>query len=107
MPKHQEPIEAPNAGAAALSSDIPFQYRDFNTAQLKQIFGCEKTTLFEKIIPQLEELGGVYHEGGRVKANGAAILALRARKLAKPQVSRSMPKNHHEKRRSRSGGPAP
>jgi hypothetical protein len=105
MPKHQQPIEAPNVGAAALSSDIPFQHRDFNTAQLKQIFGCEKTTLFEKIIPQLEELGGVYHEGGRVKANGAAILALRARKLAELRVSRPMPKNYYEKRKRRSRKP--
>jgi hypothetical protein len=30
-------------------------------------------------------LGGVYYEGGRVKANGAAILALRARKLKEPR----------------------
>src|SRR5215831_12903911 len=35
MPKGQEPIEAPNAGAAALCSGIPFEHCDFNTAQLQ------------------------------------------------------------------------
>jgi hypothetical protein len=64
MPKFQGVVEAPNAGAAALSSDIPFEHRDFNSAQLQQIFSCGKTTLWGEIIPQLEELGGVYHEGG-------------------------------------------
>jgi hypothetical protein len=85
MPKDQEPIEAPNAGAAALFSGIPFEHCDFNSAQLQRIFSCGKTTLWEEILPQLEKLGGVYYEGGRVKANGAAILALRARKLKEPR----------------------
>ena len=80
-----EPLAARAAGAAALFSGIPFEHRDFNTAQLQQIFSCGKTRLFGEILPQLEELGGVYYEGGRVKANGAAILTLRARKLAEPR----------------------
>ena len=83
MPKAfgDEPLAVHTAGAAALFSGIPFEHCDFNTAQLQLIFGCGKTTLFGEILPQLEELGGVYYEGGRVKVNGAAILALRARKL--------------------------
>ena len=80
-----EPSAVHTAGAAALFSGIPFEHCDFNTAQLQLIFGCGKTTLFGEILPQLEELGGVYYEGGRVKATGAAILALRARKLKRPR----------------------
>ena len=101
MPKHQEPIEAPSAGVATLSSDIPFEHRDFGSAQLEQIFSCGKTTLFEVILPELEKEGGVYYEGNRVKATGLSIIKYRERKLAEPRVSRPMPKNHHEKRKWR------
>jgi hypothetical protein len=80
-----EPSAVHTAGAAALFSGIPFEHCDFNTAQLQLIFSCGKTTLFGEILPQLEELGGVYYEGGRVKATGAAILTLRARKLKRPR----------------------
>jgi hypothetical protein len=82
MSKHQEPMVALSAGAATLSSDIPFEHRDFNTAQLRQIFSCGKTTLFEEILPHLE----VYYEGTRLKATGRSILALRERKLREPRA---------------------
>ena len=85
MTKSQETTETVKRDGAALFSGIPFEHCDFNTAQLQLIFSCGKTTLFGEILPQLEELGGVYYEGGRVKANGAAILALRARKLKEPR----------------------
>jgi hypothetical protein len=94
--KHQEPIEAPNAGAA-LSSDIQFKDRDFNTAQLLQLFSCGKTTLFQEIIPHLE----IYYEGSRLKATGRSIIKYRERKLAEPRVSRPMPEHHEKKRRRR------
>lgn len=100
--QHQKELDG---GAAAFNStDIPFEHRDFGTAQLQQIFSCRKTTLFEEIIPQLEELGGIYREGNRVKATGHAILALRARKLREGRQPRPRPKNHHEKRGNRKAG---
>ncbi len=78
----------PLSGAAAFNSaDIPFEHRDFNTAQLQKIFGCGKTTLFEEIIPQLE----VYYEGSRLKATGASIIKYRERKLAEPRQSTMTP----------------
>jgi hypothetical protein len=114
MSEQQEPIEAPTTGAAALSSDVPFKDRDFGSAQLQQIFSCGKTHLWMVILPQLEELGGVNHEGSRVKVTGAAILALRARKLAEaPQRSalgsrgsEQLRKSRIGKRRSRQSGSA-
>ena len=97
MTKFQEAAEALKDGAAAIVNDVPFEHRSFGRAQLEQLFGCKKTTVFLKIIPELDELGGVYYEGNRVKATGAAVLALKARRLAEPRQSRPMPKNHHEK----------
>jgi hypothetical protein len=91
--------ELDEVGAAAIVNDIPFEHRSFGPAQLEQLFGCKKTTVFLKIIPELDELGGVYYEGNRVKATGAAVLALKARRLAEPRQSRPIPKNHHEKKR--------
>jgi hypothetical protein len=67
MPKRQEPMELCAAGG------IPFEHRDFNTAQLREIFSCGKTTLFTDILPHLE----VYYEGTRLKATGRSILELR------------------------------
>ena len=100
MSKHQEPVEAHTAAGAAPPSNkqsIPFEDRDFGSAQLLQIFSCGKTTLFGEIIPHLE----VYYEGSRLKATGRSIIKYRERKLAEPRVSRPMPKNHHEKRKWR------
>ena len=101
MTKFQEVAEALKNDAAAIVNDVPFEHRSFGPAQLEQLFGCKKTTVFLKIIPELDELGGVYYEGNRVKATGAAVLALKARRLAEPRQSRPMPKNHHEKKRRR------
>jgi hypothetical protein len=97
MIKFQETAAAPKNEAAAIIN-VPFEDRDFNTAQLQQIFGCGKTTLFQEIIPHLE----IYYEGSRLKATGRSIVDYRRRKLAEPRVSRPMPKNHHEKRKRRS-----
>ena len=112
MSKHQEPMatcRASGAGSTSNEQSIPFEHRDFGSAQLEQIFSCGKTTLFGVILPELEKEGGVYYEGSRVKATGLSILKYRARRLAEPRVSRLMPKNHHEKRkrRSRKSGAAP
>ena len=99
------------AGVALTSSEqsIPFEHRDFGSAQLLQIFNCGKTTLFEEILPELEKQGGVYYEGNRVKATGRSIIKYRERKLAEPRVSRPRPRNPYEKRkrRSRERGAAP
>jgi hypothetical protein len=88
---------------------IPFEHRNFGSAQLEQIFDCGKTHLWQVVIPALQEEGGVYYEGNRVKAAGLSIIKYRQRKLAEPRASRPMPKNHHEKRkrRSRKSGTAP
>jgi hypothetical protein len=99
----QEPAATFTARAAPTSSEqsIPFEHRDFNTAQLLQIFSCGKTTLFGEILPELEKEGGVYYEGSRAKATGRSIIKYRERKLAEPRVSRPMPQNPYEKRKRR------
>jgi hypothetical protein len=74
MSKTQEPMAAPGASTAA---PISFEDRDFTTAQTQQILSCGKTTLFLKILPELEREGYVYWEGTRRKINGRGILAYR------------------------------
>jgi hypothetical protein len=102
MSKHQEPMAACTAAGVALTSSeqsIPFEHRDFNTAELLQIFSCGKTTLFQDIIPHLE----IYYEGPRIKATGRSIIKYRERKLAEPR--RKHPAEHlpNVKKRRRSG----
>ena len=78
--------------------DIPFEQRDFSTAQCLQIFSCGKTTFFEEILPELEAEGGVYYEGNRLKVNGRAILARRERKLRERRTRRQTPRNRKLKK---------
>jgi hypothetical protein len=87
----------------ATARGLAFEERDYGTPKLLKIFSCGKTTLFMEILPQLE----TYYLGNRVKATGRSVKEYRERKLAEPQQSRSIPKNHHEKRRSRKAGSAP
>ena len=105
MEAHAGAVAAPTSN----KQPIPFEDRDFGSAQLLQIFSCGKTTLFGDILPELEKEGGVYYEGNRVKATGLSIIKYRERKLAEQRVSRPRPKNHYEKRkrRSRKSGAAP
>jgi hypothetical protein len=80
-----EPSAVGTAGAAALFSGIPFEHCDFNTAQLQLIFSCGKTTLFEEILPQLEELGGVYYV-----RSGAAVLFPHRTRQSQPGAAGSL-----------------
>lgn len=95
----QAPTGAFTAGAVA---SVPFEERDFTTAQVQQLLAVGKTTLFTTILPQLE----TYFEGTRRKITGRSIRAYRDRKLAEPRQKRPTeqlrkPKTRNEKRRSR------
>jgi hypothetical protein len=99
MSKHQEPIEAPNAGAAALAAKIRFEDCDYTTEQTQRILAVGTTTFFTRVLPELES----YLQGNRRIITGRSILAYRERKLGEPrQMSATGIQGSERLRKSRS-----